>query len=149
MPHLWLLHIRLIFFRAYTKWHYRTSRLQLCMKWENWMKNFPEATLIPAALVLLWLVAVYHLSHRESDLPDFDLAPFWHTERHLLVNIASSENTWNSRKDLFKTIHVYILHMTTKLEYFGKKIEFSLESLYKLQFQLFFKFREVWKFCYF
>lgn len=44
----------------------------------------------------------------KSDLLNFDLAPFSHTEKHLLVNIASSENTGNRSKDLFISIRVYI-----------------------------------------
>lgn len=44
----------------------------------------------------------------KSDLLSFDLAPFLQTEKHLLVNIASSENTGNRSKDLFISIHVSI-----------------------------------------
>ena len=43
-------------------------------------------------------------------------------ERHLLVNVASSANTRNSSKALCRSIHVYFLHMTKKLEYFEKKM---------------------------
>lgn len=72
----------------------------------------------------------HQMSHSDSDW--ILTGPHSDIERHLLVNIASSENTRNSCNALFRSIHVYILHMTKKLEYLGGKkklIEFSLESL--------------------
>lgn len=92
-------------------------------------KNFLKQ---PAAWDL-WFVTcslAHQMSHSESHLLDFDVTPFWHTEWHLLVNSASSENTRNSSKNLLKSIHVYIFHMTKKLEGFKKILEFSFESIY-------------------
>lgn len=128
--------------------------------YKTWLLNFPITAvyevgkvdekdfLRPPAAWDVWFATcslAVRRSRSASHLLAFDLAPFWPTERHLLVNIASSENTRNSSKDLVKSILVSILRMTKKLEYFGKKkklIDFSLESTDKLQFHDCF---QIWK----
>ncbi|KAI4586339.1 hypothetical protein MJG53_004126 [Ovis ammon polii x Ovis aries] len=45
----------------------------------------------------------------KSDLLNFDLAPFSPTEKHLLVNIASSENTGNRKPSLIRIFRDCVL----------------------------------------
>ena len=68
----------------------------------------------PYHLQLLLVCALWPNSSDDSVLS-------WHREA-FVSKCASSANTRNSSKALCRSIHVYFLHMTKKLEYFEKKM---------------------------
>lgn len=137
---IWFLHIYLVFFKTNTKWH--LDPLYYTSIWSGKLdENFSGTARTSVAFLVFVTCRLTHERHA-SKLLDFDLPPFWHAKKHLLVMLPIQRIL-----EIVVCIQKHSYEFESRM-FWGKTpmlIEFSSGGLHKLYFQVFFKFR---KLCY-